>query len=318
MRREAANCVASWYVRSMDDREFASSDFIFDVTTEDFQTQVLDRSQQVPVVVDFWAAWCGPCRMLGPVLERSISMLGGRVCLAKVDTDKQPRLAQQFRISGIPAVKAFFKGRVVNEFIGARDQRFVATFLESLIPSPTAQAMEQATALLAERNFAEAASVLKPLLNEQTESADSQGLSEEKRRQLRLLLAEVYLGLGQKHDAEVLPLLDALDPRSTEAERAEILRQVLAFFQNANAARGDETERLASREDDAEARFVLAAQLARRGDYSASFEHLLWLIANQRGFRDDAAKKAMLALFQYLGSEHSDVREYRRRLQVIL
>jgi putative thioredoxin len=298
----------------------AISDSVFDVGAATFQEKVLDRSQQVPVIVDFWAAWCGPCRMLGPVLERSVAALSGRVLLAKVDTDKEPALAQRYRISGIPAVKAFYKGRVVNEFVGARDQRFVATFLQGIIPSPAAEAMEQATALLAQRDFAGAAKLLKPLIaaSEAPEPAEGEVLGDEKQRQLRLLLAEVYLGLGKEHYEELLPLLADIDPRSPEADRAEILRQILTFFQSADSARGDEAERLQRDETDAEAHFILAAEKARVGDYGGAFEHLLWLIANNRRFRDDAARKTTLALFQYLGSEHPDVHEYRRRLQVIL
>lgn len=287
-------------------------DYIFNVTTDGFQKEVLDRSQEVPVVVDFWATWCGPCRMLGPVLERVIGALGGRVALAKVDTDSEPQLAQRYRISGIPAVKAFYKGRLVNEFVGARDQRFVATFLESLIPSPSAEVIAQATELLAKREFEAAAKLLKPLVE------DGQALDADKRDQIRLMLAEIYLTLGPAHYGEVPTLLDGMDPRSTAAERAELFRQVLAFFKRADEAKGDELERLHRDEKDADARLMLAAVQARSGDYAGAFENLLWLVANNRRFDNDAGKRVMLLLFQYLGSENPDVHEYRRRLQVIL
>jgi len=293
-----------------------ASEVVFDVTGETFAEKVIARSEQVPVIVDFWAAWCGPCRMLGPVLEKAVSALSGRVLLAKVDTDREQGLAQRYRISGIPAVKAFYKGRVVNEFVGARDLRFVATFLGALVPSPADEAMQQAAALLAQRDYEGAVKLLQPLVDEA--GAAGQDLDEEKRRQLRLLLAEVYLGLGPKHYADVEPLLDGLDSRSQEAERAEVLRQVLAFFKAAGEAAGGEAERLAKDQGDAEARYLLAAKKARAGEYAAAFEELLSLVAQNRRFRDDAGRRAMLALFQYLGSDHPDVHEYRRRLQVIL
>jgi putative thioredoxin len=114
-----------------------------DVSESTFQSAVLDRSHTLPVVVDFWAAWCGPCRQLGPVIERAVAARAGKIELAKVDTDANPRLARAFQIQGIPAVKAFRDGKVVAEFVGAQPPANVERFLDSLLPS-------EADALVAE------------------------------------------------------------------------------------------------------------------------------------------------------------------------
>jgi putative thioredoxin len=106
-----------------------------DVTESTFQSAVLDRSHTLPVVVDFWAAWCGPCRQLGPVIERAVAARAGKIELVKVDTDANPRLARAFQIQGIPAVKAFRDGKVVAEFVGAQPPANVERFLDSLLPS---------------------------------------------------------------------------------------------------------------------------------------------------------------------------------------
>lgn len=171
-----------------------------DVTDETFQRDVIERSSDVPVVVDFWAEWCGPCRMLGPVLERETEARAGQVELAKVDVDANPALAQEYGIRGIPAVKAFRNGRVVNEFVGAQSPQSVAAFLDSLTGPTDA---ERVLAELTESG--EFPEILGPLAEGDYERALEWLVSQaaeaeaETRERIRVVMVAIFQELGQEH-----------------------------------------------------------------------------------------------------------------------
>ena len=160
-----------------------------DVTDETFESEVIARSEELPVVVDFWAEWCGPCHMLGPVLEREVAAREGKVALAKVDVDANPGLSERFEVRGIPAVKAFRRGHVVREFVGALPPQGVAEFLDALV------APSEAEELLAEGDDYE--NLLERLLGEV--SAADAGRREEIRRQMLAVFEE----LGPEHPLTV-------------------------------------------------------------------------------------------------------------------
>jgi putative thioredoxin len=175
---------------------------VFDVTEQEFPQRVLERSRAIPVVVDFWAEWCGPCRQLGPALEQAANAREGRVDLAKLDVDQAPRLSQAFRVQGIPAVKAFRDGRVVSEFVGARSPVAVASFLDELLAPPRVAGVVESL-----RESGELPELLAALETNEHEKALDLVLDEiahsspERREWLRELALAVFHDLG--HDDPV-------------------------------------------------------------------------------------------------------------------
>lgn len=267
--------------------------FVQDVSAQDFEAAVLAKSHSVPVVVDFWAEWCAPCRMLGPTLEREVNALGGAVELAKVDVDGAQQLAASFEVQGIPAVKAFRNGKVVSEFTGARDAAFVRKWLLALAPSKQQLALEQATSVEA----------LSALIDD-----PEVGLA------AKLQLAELHLREGRPELAA--PLLEQLPPLD---ERAQTLRQQCALALAARAL-GDEPTlraRLAADAADDEARYALGCLCGARGDDEAALALLLEVVSHRKSRRDDA-RKAMLTIFERRGSSDPLTQSVRRRLMMAL
>ncbi|HXU81580.1 MAG TPA: thioredoxin [Polyangia bacterium] len=277
-----------------------------EVSEASFAEAVVARSAERPVVVDFWAPWCGPCRVLGPILEREIAALGGRVEMVKVNTDENPNLAMQFNIQGIPAVKAFRDGQVVAEFVGAQPLPFVKSWLAKLAPAPSVEALERATAAIKAGQSAEAEPLLRKLLEggEETDRA-------------ALLLARLLMETGRPD--EVRALLARIDPRSPSAEAIPALERMLAFAEEAAQYGGEEKARAAvsANEKDLDARYALGSALAARRDFAGALEQFLEIVSRSRKFKDDAARLAMLAIFDHLGNDSDLARDFRRRLQIV-
>ncbi len=251
----------------------APTDHVKDVPEEGFDAEVLARSHEVPVVVDFWAPWCGPCRVLGPVLEREIAALGGRVELAKVNTDAAPALSAQYEIRGIPAVKAFRNGAVVSEFVGAQPADVVRQWLAALAPAPEVTMLEKAEQALRAGDRAAAEPPLRELVAHAETSRDIE----------RLVGARALAALARL-------LLDAHDvtgaERSGRATRGTLvtpaispapLRAHLNLHAAADAAGGRAAAEAAVARDpnDREARYALASAMAAAGETERALEQFL-------------------------------------------
>ncbi len=274
------------------------SEHALDVGQADFDRNVIEASRQRPVVVDFWAPWCGPCKVLKPLLEKLAAEYGGKFLLAKIDSDDNQALAMRYGVRGIPSVKAFIDGEVVDEFSGALPESEVRAFLDRLIPSP-------AEALRSEAAAARAAGDLPGALQRLAEASrlDAAHLG------VRLDAAEIMLDLGETAEAERLigSIADDADPRAAQ------LKARLHFTSAAGEDEAALRTRVAADGNDLDARLKLANLLVAAGQYEAGMDELLEIVRRDRSFGDDIGRKTLLAVFDLMGGGEL-VSRYRRML----
>lgn len=270
---------------------------VIDVTTDRFDADVVERSRTVPVVVDFWAAWCGPCRVLGPILEEAVRRRDGQVVLAKVDVDREPALAARFGVRGIPTVVGFRDGAPVASFTGAVPAPEVDRFLDQLIPSEADRLAARGEALAAADPAAARAAFEEALTLDPRHRRAAVGLA-------RLLVEEDpdrALELVAPHRPD--PDAEAV------AARAELRREGVA---DVEALR----RHLATHPDDARARLLLGRAMAAEGRYEEAIGELL-AAARDREHREEA-RQQLVAVFRILGDDHPAVGPARRELARLL
>ncbi len=286
----------------------SASPYIVDPVTEaNFGEAVIERSREVPVLVDFWAEWCGPCRMLMPVLSRLADEYRGRFVLAKVNTDAEQGLAMRYGIRGIPALKLFRNGEVVEELVGVQPESTIRAMIDRYIERPADRVREEARAAVRAGAPETAVALLRRALEEEPDYAP-----------LRLDLAAALAAAGRFDEAE--EAFSALPREVRDSAEGKALAARLLFARAATEAPPRERLEEALREGRAgsDELYALAARRVVAGEHEGALELLLELLRRDPGYRDGAARRAVLAVFDLLGGEGELVQRYRKRLFALL
>ncbi len=276
---------------------------VIEVDEQNFESEVLRRSSTAPVLVDFWAPWCEPCRVLGPILEKLADEYGGAFSLAKVNTEENPGLAMQFRIQSIPNVMMFKEGKVVDQFLGALPESSIREFLDSHCPQPADKLYTLAEEMRLSGNLAKAEKLYLDVV------ALNPGHSPS-----HLALAKIFISSQRLEPA--IKHLDAISSWDEEYEAATRLRELLNFTSEGQKAGNPEELRAKVKANprDLEARFALASCFVAQRKYPEAMEEFLEIILRNKKYREEAPRKAMLAIFTLIGERSELADQYRTRL----
>jgi putative thioredoxin len=285
--------------------EQITASWVKDVTDRDFQSEVIEKSRTVPVVVDLWAPWCGPCKQLGPLLERLAAEGDGKWILAKVNVDESPQVARALGVQSIPLVLAFKDADIVSEFVGAQPENVIRQFIERLVPDEARRLVGEALQLAQRGDTAGAETKLREVTQLFPENATA-----------AVSLAKVLVAGGRDDDAmKVLDDCTATGPAAAEVEQA---RAALRLRGGVNGDEGALRARLEADPKDHQARIELGRLLSASGQFEEALAVLLESVRLDRNFDDAAARKAMLDVFALLGREHELVDKYQRELSRLL
>jgi putative thioredoxin len=288
-----------------------AAELIKDTTTAGFVKDVIEASRSVPVIVDFWAAWCGPCKQLTPLLEKIVKSYGGKVRLVKLNVDEHPAIAGQLRIQSLPTVYAFRDGRPLDGFVGGQPESTIRTFIDRIVgeeqQADLATVLASAEQALEEGDVQSAAEIFAAVLQEDKQNpAALAGL------------ARCYLQTGDVARAEQTIALVPPDQKNVAA--VERVKAALELARKANQTDNRDAllSRLAANPADHQARFDLAVASAARGEKETAVEHLLDLVRRDRNWNEQAARKQLVQLFDAWGPKDPATVDGRRRLSSLL
>ena len=265
--------------------------------TDDFATDVIQRSHTIPVLVDFWAEWCGPCKILGPVLERLADESEGEWELVKLNTENHQDVARQYGIRSIPNVKLFVDGEKVDEFVGALPKPKVVDWLRTAIPSKYIAQLAGARHLLTENRISSAIEMLQPILADEPSNDEA-----------TVLLGQAFLGSDHRQAGEIVDIVDIGSKHYEAAEAVKTLATVLGRLDNVHQL-GESSVRDA---------YVAATRDVRSCAYESALEGFLDVVRRDRQYDKDGARKMIIAIFKLLGEDHSLTRKYRKALSSAL
>lgn len=281
----------------------SESSFIFQANEENFQQGVIENSFKAPVLVDFWAEWCEPCKLLIPILEKLANELNGQFVLAKVDSEAQQSLSQQYQIRSIPTVLIFKNGEMVEQFTGVQTEEFIKDLINKFSITEADTLRNQAIKCIQASDFKQGREIL---LKAEALAPDN----------VTIQIDLAHLDAGEKQYDAAKQRLNRLKLVDREDEQVVgLINKMDLALATENAPHISELEKMLA--DDPEQslpRYQLAIQLINRDDYEAGLEHLIYLLSRDRQFQEGAAQKSLLSTFNLLGNEHPLVGIYRRKM----
>lgn len=266
----------------------------FDVV--DFEKEVIEKSQTTPVLVDFWAAWCGPCRTLSPVLEQMANEAEGKWVLAKVNVEQQKKVAVEYSVRGIPDVHLIYKGEDIGRFTGALPKSGIQRFLDDHLPSPERDAIAKAKQLIAGNQRESAIEVLEPLM----ENFPQHNL------EAAYLLAQLVMFSNPSRALILISDIKAGHPLYPETEEVRFLLELMEKTSS-------DLPEIPIRD-----KYTSAIEALRAQDYDAALERFIEVIMINKAYEDEGARKACIAIFHHLGEQHETTKKYRKRFSMAL